>query len=136
MYLVYKLLPGLDSSTSYSIKIHLSRPASANATYKQHFCHSFHKTISSSELPTIPLFKFLFIIQKACGGDSPLLVIITQISVTTKALQGIVGLARRNVTYVLADELFTFAERPNGVLSRISESGKILSLPSYIILEK
>lgn len=80
----------------------------------------------------LPLFKFLDIIQKACGGVSPLLVIMTQMSTTTSALHGAVGCARRNVMNVLAVELFTLASRPPTDDSTISASAINRSLPSNI----
>ena len=85
---------------------------------------------------TIPLFKFLFILQNAWGGDSPLLVRMTQISVTTSSLHGILEGALRYVTNVLAPELLTLATRLPGVMSTISESGIMRSLPSYMTLHR
>lgn len=133
-YLVYTLLLGLGSSIFCNTETHRSRPFEKFDKLLLHIPKL--QTDIKRRIPTIPLFRFLFMIQKACGGDSPLLATITHTSVTTNALQHIVGCARRYVTYVLADELLTLADRPDGVCSNISESGKICSFPSYIILRK
>uniref|UniRef100_A0A2M4B6M3 Putative secreted protein n=1 Tax=Anopheles triannulatus TaxID=58253 RepID=A0A2M4B6M3_9DIPT len=79
-----------------------------------------------------PLFSVLCIMQNACGGFSPLDGTTTHRSVTTSSLQGISLGARLKVRKVLAEELFTFANRSPGVLSTISASGIMRSAPSYM----
>lgn len=66
----------------------------------------------------MPQLRFLSTFRKVCGGVSPLLMIITQMSVTARELRGWAGGARRNVMKMrcdVAELLFTLAQRPYGV---------------------
>lgn len=64
---------------------------------------------------TMPQLRFLSTLQKVCGGVSPLLVMMTQMSVTASEFWGWTGGARRKVMKMrceVAELLLTLAQRP------------------------
>lgn len=86
----------------------------------------------------MPQLRFLSTLRKVCGGVSPLLVIITQMSVTARELRGWTTGARRSVIKMrcdVAELLLTLAQRPYGVAWITSQPWISLSFPSYITLE-
>ena len=91
-YPVCRLCGAACSWTSYSINIHRSPAGKSKKCLKMNELSSSHAHLSSF---TIPLFRFFLIMLYACGGCSPLLVMTTQISETTKSLHEAVSSARR-----------------------------------------
>lgn len=81
----------------------------------------------------MPQLRFLSTLQKVCGGVSPLLVTMTQMSVTASEFCGWTGGARRKVMKMrceVAELLLTFAQRPYGVAWMTSHPWMRRSLPS------
>lgn len=82
----------------------------------------------------MPQLRFLSTLQKVCGGVSPLLVTMTQMSVTDREFWGWTGGARRKVMKIrceVAELLLTLAQWPYGVAWITSQPWMRRSLPSY-----